>query len=62
MGQRRQEERTFRFGKNIKSQKQLEIKLSIQLTSVFNDEQRAVRRKEYFVLVTMKLETIGTSV
>ena len=29
-----------------------EIKLSIQLTSVFNDQQNAVRRKEYFVLVS----------
>ena len=44
-----------------KTPKQLEIKFTIPLTSVFNDEQKAVRRKEYFVLVTMNPETIGTS-
>ena len=30
-------------------------------TSVFNDEQHAVKRKEYFVLATMNPETIRTS-
>ena len=37
------------------------IKFSIQLTSVFSDEQNAVRRKEYFVFVTMNPEVIETS-
>ena len=31
------------------------------MRSVFSDEQNAVRRKKYFVLVTMNPEAIGTS-
>ena len=31
------------------------------MTSVFSDEQNAVRRKEYFLLLTMNPEAIGTS-
>ena len=49
------------LGKNIKTRRQLEIKFSIQLTSVFNNEQKAVTRKEYLVLVTMNQEATGAS-
>ena len=39
---------------NIKTRNRLEIKFSIQLTSVFNDEQTAVRRKEYLAQPTIR--------
>ena len=39
----------------------MEIKFSIQLTSVFNDEQTAVRRKEHLGQPTIRLDvTDGT--
>ena len=37
----------------------MEIKFSIQLTSVFNDEQTAVRRKEYLGQPTIRLRRYG---
>ena len=46
---------------NLKTRKQLEIKFSILLTSVFSDEQNAVRRKKFFIMVTMNPEAIRTS-
>ena len=43
------------MGKNYKNSESIRNKYSIQLTSVFNDEQRAVTRKEYLGQPTIRL-------
>ena len=44
---------------NIKTHNRLETKFSIQVTSAFNDEQTAVKRKEYLGQPTIRLRRYG---